>query len=217
MKRSILTTSLLLALATGSQAAVSLVQSYDLDTVFYQGPVPSGATYSLPSIEKTFQPFDSTLGELEFAQITWNITMEAQGTTGNSGGSVSFSFAPDVYVNDIRYNGFGGGGGVGGPADTFVSDSDQETEESQFRATDTNSLYQQVWAVVTGSSEFTIEGFTLDEEFGSYQFFNSFSDAQVSLIDSSLTLTYSYTPVPEPSSSLLFSITSLWFFLRRRR
>ena len=159
--------------------AANVIQSFDISETLYDGPAAAGS-FDAPPIVRTFQPFDSNLGTLESVEFFWNLTMEAEGTTGAGGGSMSFSFGATLYVDDVDYNGFGSGGGNGGPADTFVSASANDSQTTILLPTDTEDYQIAIWNKVTGSSDFTISGYASDGTFSAYEFFGTFSDANIS-------------------------------------
>lgn len=163
----------------------------------------------------TFDPFDDSLGTLTSYVIEWNLTNTGTGSFGGSGGSLSVSVVGSLTLNGNNYdNGVTGGNGTGGgPSQPFsVSASIERTNTFLVSEADTEDELTYLTAV-TGANTFTL-GYTAPVNF-SIGFGSATFDASTS---GSVTLTYNYTAVPEPSTyAAIIGALALGFVTWRRR
>lgn len=211
---------LVLALCTVAQAAVQ-TQVFDLSQTFYDGPVAGSGTFDIAPVSLTVQPFDSGLGTLDSVEITWTVTMSGFATNlADSSGSISYGFGGSFYIEGISYNGFGNGGGGGAPAGSSYGDSATSTATNTFLPTETTANRIANWSTLSGPAAFNLSAYSsTDAYFGEYKFFGALADAAIAFDpDSSVTVSYIYTAIPEPgSAALLFGLGATGAMLMRRR
>ncbi len=209
----ILKAILLSALVCGAAQAATVVQtpSFTYSSTFSgTGNVPT-----MPAINLTVDPFDSSLGTLESFTITWEpATFTLTGVViPAGGGSISGGVSAGLYINGIGYGGRTNGGGQSGTSNAAINGS--------FTLSATSATYQvagagvtynpAILATVTGSSPFDISM----SSGASYSYMN-LASGSIS-ISVPLTVTYTYTPVPEPSATLLGGLGALALLRRRKR
>ena len=105
----------------------------------------------------TVSPFDSNLGTLNSFAVDWNIDSLLNATTGSTGGSAGISFAGDLFLNGISYDGTGDGDGNGAGSNTSFSVDIGITNSSTFLVSDAGVTYPpELLSAVTGSSDFEL-------------------------------------------------------------
>jgi hypothetical protein len=160
----------------------------------------------------TFDPFDDSLGTLTGYVIQWDLTNTASGTHG---GSMSMSISGSLTLNGSVYQGgVVASQSIGGPPGASFSFSRPVDETHTFLVSEADTGDELAYlSAVTGNDTFTL-AYTAPINFtpgGSSTF-----DAATS---GSVTLTYNYTAVPEPSTyAALAGLAVLGLAgLRRRR
>ncbi|MGB0544584.1 MAG: PEP-CTERM sorting domain-containing protein [Longimicrobiales bacterium] len=146
-----------------------------------------------------FQPFDTALGTLESWTDVWSITLTTSLTCSeNCAADISaggaFSFA------GVFHNGAGTGASGGSPpgGTPVVSASLEQTHS--FLRSDVNVLFDpRILLAVEGASTFPVAWSTAVP-------LRASGGAGTFSVVGTLTLTYDYTPVPEPSTALLMGI-----------
>lgn len=200
---------------TVSLPAAEVVQSDNFSTggTYSTSAGSSQVSYNvIPTdlLSTTFQPFNSSLGTLDSftiawtLDVTWNYVNGADGTNSVTGGVTA-------YLNDVAYNGTGGGIGYSYPGSGTLS-IHPDKSVTYTVADSLSGTGSTLWAMVTGSAPFVAK-------YASGINANLKGDATIDLTaTSNVTLTYSYSPVPEPATAgLLLGIGVLAVALYRRR
>jgi hypothetical protein len=198
MKTSVPLLAGLLLVGVAGAKAQTVVQTVNFDeTTNYPGVSGSFEHVGSSFFTGVFDPFDGSLGTLESFVIEWTLINTATGNLGVSGGSVSMSVSGSLLLDGIFYRGgVVNADGTGGPPNAGISLSASIAETDTFLVSGAGVDYGfGLLSVVTGADSFTLA-------------FNApvnFSVSGSATFDAStlgdVTLTYSYTPVPEPSSS----------------
>ena len=159
----------------------------------------------------TFDPFDDSLGTLTSYAIVWNLTNTASGTHG---GSMSMSISGSLTLNgDVYEGGVVASQSIGGPPGASFSFSRPVEETHTFVVAEADTVDELAYlAAVTGGSTFTL----------AYTAPINFTPGGVSTFDAatsgSVTLTYHYTAVPEPSTyTAILGGLAIGFVAWRRR
>jgi hypothetical protein len=213
-----LSLSLGLCLAVAAEAQ-TLVQTVTFDkTTTYEGASGSFNHVDSAFFTGTFNPFDSSLGELVSFQVTWTLSNTAIGTIVDASGGVTISLGGYTYIaGDVATSGGSNGSDGGDPGYEF-SLSVPINIDSAFLVSESGSTYDPAYYnTVTGAGTFTLN-------YASAVNLNVSSVANFEMTTTgSVTLTYNYIPasaVPEPASfaaifgGLVFAGTAL---SRRRR
>lgn len=197
--------------------AETVVQTVHFDeTATYTGATSDVQLVDESFFVGTFDPFDGSLGTLTGFVIEWSLENTATGNLGASGGSVTL-----VLVGPLTFN-----GGtyqfitpvvdtIAGAPNTPISLSLPFGQTDTFLVSGAGSDYDSAFLdAVMGDAPFTLA-------FGSAV---SFSVAGSATFDAAtlgtVTLTYNYTPVPEPSTYVAFAgvfMLGVAVWHRRRR
>lgn len=181
-----------LAFITISLHGAVLVQTGNFSgSAFYSTP----GTYSpIPeeSLSEIFQPFNTSLGTLDSFTITWNIDFTADLVVGDPG-YADFGGGLTAFLNDTDFNGSGIGTGRSVPGETNleITRTITSTYLNQPDAAGYNAAA--VLTIVNGNDPFTAYlANTIEAELR--------DTATVDItFEGDVTLTYTYTAVPEPS------------------
>ncbi len=157
----------------------------------------------------TFEPFDLSLGTLESFTIAWDLTVTGTVSTSN-GVSVSSGNGSDFILGGVQY----GGTGSGASGVTTATFSLQRGHT--FLASDAGIIYDPaLYDRVTGASNYNLvwEGrprFTIDNGIDG----EIYSASAIG----SVSVTYTYSAIPEPSTyALILGCATLGFVAWRRR
>jgi len=147
----------------------------------------------------TFQPFDGSLGTLESFSIVWTLNVTWDYTLG-AGDNHSVGGGVTAYLNNVSYNGSGGGGGHSLPG-TGTRSLNPNVTSTYTVASISGGTGASLLAIVTGDDPFQARY----EETFSGSFIGNPSINLTAL--AGVTLTYTYTPaaVPEPSTYALLA------------
>lgn len=159
----------------------------------------------------TFDPFDDSLGTLTSYVIEWNLTNTASGTHG---GSMNMSITGSLTLNgDVYEGGVVANQAIGGPPGASFSFSQPVEETHTFVVSEADTVDELTYlAAVTGGSTFTL-AYTAPINFtpGGLSTFNAATSGSV-------TLTYHYTAVPEPSTyAAILGGLAIGFVMWRKR
>lgn len=217
IKYRTLSTTVAIALgSTGVSNAVIITQMFPFqDTLNFMATDGD----SRQQVDNTFfraeaNPFDSSLGTLDSATITWNIAISGTVVApADSTAVMSYSYSGNFFVNAIEDGGGGGGGAiVATPGETKVESLNPVTLNRSFPSGASNN--DAIWAVITGTNTFTLSWDTPVNVSNN----GTTSPADyTSVIDGSATITYNYTPVPEPSALTLMAFATVAGLSFRRR
>jgi hypothetical protein len=200
----------------GHAATVSRTVNFS-DTVSTSGTGEILHADSNGLIGTGFNPFVSSLGTLTSFQIDWTVTIVASGTTSATGGNLSQSLGGALFLNTTSYSGMGNGNNTGGGANLPIGPiSATATDTNSFLVSEAGTSYNPaLLAAVTGGSSFDLKFVSSVET--SYTTMASVN----SVMNGSVTLTYTYdpapNPVPEPTSLAIGSVLFTGLIAMRRR
>lgn len=165
----------------------------------------------------TFDPFDDALGTLTSFVIEWDLANTATGNLGGSGGSISLSVSGGLTFNgDLHRGGIVGADATGGPPFGAIALSAEIEETDTFLVSGSGVDYDSDYlTAVLGEETFSV-GYTAPVNF-------SVSGAATfdAVSSGSVTLTYHYTAVPEPSTYAILggfvALTAAVWHRRRSR
>ena len=158
----------------------------------------------------TVDAFDGALGILESITISFSFSATFSGSLGATGGGASASYGGDLFVSGISIGGTGGGGGTGGAPEAPFSTS--LGLNAPFSVTITPDSDPALFAALQSAAPVSF----------SWNTGVSVSPGGTTLTTANVTgeaiatVEYSFTPVPEPASTLLTLVPGL-LLLRRRR
>lgn len=148
----------IVGLAEGSVHATTITQTASFPTRvtgFTSSPSPqylyleNSGTATAP-----MNPFDSSLGTLNNVTVDWSFGQSFSGNTGSGGGGVTLAMGGTVYVNDVGYNGDGGGNGGGAPPFTSLSVTQANSHiTNQFTSL---NAPPPIWSAFTGGSAYDV-------------------------------------------------------------
>jgi len=146
-------------------------------------------------------PFDPSLGTLTSFTINWSTSLTASGTVSPSAqgaGSFNMQIGGNFYLNSAQYSGAGGGGGNGGGPGSVINPVVATAGESKvFQVAGAGTAYNPaILTAVTGSSDFSLSyiGGTITSPGNFANITYSGLSNLNSLLEGSVTLTYTYTP-----------------------
>ena len=211
---------LLLSTLLVAPAAQAETQSQTLQEAVVQTSFSAGtASFYPPAPRFLVQPFDASLGVLNAATIRGRSSADGAVTvaSGTGGGSWGLEFGGAVRINDVPYQGYGGGGGYGaGPEQTITFALPPAGREDAFTAANA-----QVWGAFTGSVLFSLD------YVGSYPGGTPYKITTVNInggsarVITDAVVTYSFTPKdptpPVPGPLPLFGAGAAYSWSRRLR
>lgn len=192
MKMTILALGLVLISSTSNAAKLAYSADF-LNSELLQSH--SGALYFEDSTVATNIPaFDGDLGILSEVQVNWSFGLNYSGLGDEGGGSLSYGMGGGVYINGTYTNGGGFGGGSGiDPSTMFMGSTSSSVNVD---LTPLSSL----WNTVSGDSLFTV---SFGPSTNSYFTYSGVGSGNVSTFRD-VSVSFIYTPVPEPRMYLLF-------------
>lgn len=152
------------------------------------GNVASGVTL----IDVVIQPFDNNLGTLEFVRILADIKGRAS-RPGVSGGSLSYTVGGDLLVNGIVYGSVSKSGSSSATPPLSPRQSFELLDDNVFDAASSDAADVTVVSAATGNSPYSIQ--LIGD-----QTFSSWSSGVLEITGDSVTVEYTYIPIPEPTS-----------------
>jgi len=202
-----------------AQAAVQVLQYSVTDTLtnFQVSP------YYFPSPQFSVQPFSAALGTLTSAKIDWTSTGSFTGTTGSSGGSITFGLSGNYFVNGFAYPNNGGacgGGGGAGPNSSLSGTSCAATNSYLFQVSNAGTGYNSsILAAFIGGSNYTIAyKNTANQDDSPFPFTPVNIASGTATYVTSATVTYTYNPVVDAPGPLpLLGAGAAWGWSRRLR
>jgi alpha-tubulin suppressor-like RCC1 family protein len=165
---------------------------------------PSGSNGLLGT---AFMPFDPSLGTLTSFTINWSTSLTASGTVSPSSsgdGGFNMQIAGNFYLNSDNYSGAGGGGGKGAaPGAVITPVVATAGETTVFQVTGAGTAYNPaILTGITGTSNFSLSflgGYPGSPGNLANITYNGLSNL-TSLLEGSVTLTYTYTPTSSPAT-----------------
>jgi hypothetical protein len=157
------------------------------------GTVINHTIVTLGDLTATFTPFDASLGTLESFTLAWDLTITGSISPG-TGMALSGGGDGGLRMAGITYGGTGGGGG-GASSGSFTL-----TPSKTFLVSDAGIYDSAILAAATGDSNYVVYmnmGPTLQIQ--------NYVDGQTyeASTTGNVTMTYTYTAVPEPSTYAL--------------
>ncbi|HTH46696.1 MAG TPA: PEP-CTERM sorting domain-containing protein [Candidatus Limnocylindria bacterium] len=198
-----------------SARAAVFVQSipFNLST---SGTTTTGPLVSSGDLTGTVDPFNPSLGTLTSFSVVWHMSYTLNWTNDSSGENTesSFSGGGNYSLNGTVYNGDGGGNGNDGPANASLTTSYTIDDNDSFTVANAGVNYSPaLLAAVTGGSPFPVVfDMSVTPSLGNV---SSWSASAVG----SVTVSYTYTAVPEPLSTgmMTASLLAMAAGLRRRQ
>ena len=178
------------------------------------GPTGSDVSASVTYFDFTVDQFDPSLGVLDSIEFSLNADFTLSGVTGPDGiGSIGGSVGGTIFANSVDFEGNGGGGGFGDDPNTnlnipipvnnlgFETISVSSSSPDFLAAVTGNGTFSLSWS---GDASLTASGLGTDT-------------GQLDLTGGTVSWTYNFTTVPEPSSIALLALGSMAIFTRKRR
>jgi hypothetical protein len=163
----------------------------------------------------TALPFNSLLGTLESFTVDFALTYDGSHTNGPGGGGFSMGTSGDLTLAGITFSGTGGGNGTGGAPFDIVTVSYPNTFSQTFLVANAGVTYDPaILAAVTGGAPFEVRhehNPTMSPTANASSFLMSIREG------STLSLTYTYDPIPEPGTAALGLLAAAFAAARRRR
>ncbi|MBK1883987.1 hypothetical protein JIN85_16325 [Luteolibacter pohnpeiensis] len=200
--------SAMLCLGSAKAATVSYSDSFNVNESYASITSPQ-EVFSAGYLTAQLPAFDASLGTLESFTITWSLS----GTLDASSGGGSVGYVGDFLIASTTLTGAsgGGGGGGGGAPVSFSFPGGSTSFSYTYNVADVGTTFDQtILDALTGGGDVDV---TWDTPF---TISSTFTDANIS-INASVDLTYTYSPIPEPSSALLGAAAIGSAFVRRRR
>lgn len=204
-KESVLAFMAAMALATGLHAATQ-IEEVNVPAATVASGVTAVGSFGYP-VTMTFPKFDPALGMLDEVLIEHSFDLDMSLTITGGGGAGSGSMGGTFFVNGVAFGGNGNGNGSGGPGPAVLP--------LPFVVAGSSTLSSMInppaFAEFAGSGDAVILWDAL------VNLDPGGNSMDLAMKDTSFgRVTYSYTPVPEPTSCLLAAGLSA-MLLRRRR
>ena len=182
-----------------AEGVINLTQNFTLSS----SPAIIGPTGDSETLDPydffrlTVDQFDPSLGTLETVQIDFELDFLGTGTTGSSSGGLNMSLIGNLSANGDEFDGTGNGGGTGGGPNTVLSlPVDLDLNKSYDPFGDSANIAAEV--IGTGTFELLFQG---DILFAANTL--GTSDGTLDFNGGTVSWTYGYTAIPEPSTYTL--------------
>ncbi len=175
------------------------------------GPVSNHVIAPVGSFTATFAPFDASLGTLISFTVAWDLTVT--GSVGLANGmQIGTTGSGALELAGIGYSGTGGGNG--GPTSASFTMSPSRT----FVVAEAGSSYNpSIYEAVSGLESYSAY-FDTGTTVGAHDYTDGETYAGTTI--GSVTMTYTYSAVPEPSTYALLAASAMLLgalVIRRRR
>lgn len=187
------------------------MQSFTITTSTLIGPTDSLIMTDAAIFDFTVDQFDTSLGILDSVVFFYNVDFTLSGTTGSTTGMITGSVGGNLFAGAVNLESNGGGNGNGDGPDTAITAPFSTTNTSTILVEDAE---QNFIDTVTGNGTFSLSynvAATLDASgLGT-------DTGQLDITGGSVSWTYNFTTVPEPSSIVLLAFGAMAIFTRKRR
>ena len=192
----------------GAADAATITQVVNLPATTLIAGVNSDTTVS-STITATFDKFDPTLGVLTDASFAYDYRLNVTATTGPNGGTVSGVAGGPFEINDQARGGSGNGGSASGSPNTMAVVPFPVGGTQAADAADLPGL------IATGPGQSNTFDYDLRADIRFDPQMSATASCNVTGA-SSVTVTYTFTAVPEPTSLALLGLGGVAPLLRRR-
>jgi len=208
IKALLIPAALLVAPVSLHAATVVQTANYSFNNTYpsYDSTVTTDPVIPSSFFNHSFNTFNTALGTLDSVTVSWTFGGNFTATLVN-GGAATTSFGGAYSFNGTTYGSAGGGGGNGGGPGTQLS-VPFSLNGGSFSATLTSA--SPAWSAFTSGSTYLS---TWDNPV-------TFSGTVTNLnyvANGTETITYNYTPAPEPAAATVAAMSALMLGLRRRR
>lgn len=210
MKKSILSLALLTFLGgLASFTAHAAVLTYSANFLTSVTLQTNGASlyFDAPTVSTNIPAFDGNLGSLAEVQVNWTYGLNYSVVADGGGGSLGYGMGGSLYIYGFNTNGSGFGGGSGIDPNNTNAGSPSSSVGIDLNSSST------LWNSVSGDSPFSV---SFGSDTSNYFGYTGVASGTVSTFRD-LTVSFLYTPVPEPWTYALLSLGVLALVLAARR